>query len=101
MSDSKQHSRPDIEAFYDKVMGMPSSVQMGHDMLDLIKYAVSLEEQLEAAMDCMNYAWTIICNVSEGDWAMQQQEWQDAAAGLCEQYHVLLASNPASEPNDG
>lgn len=60
-----------------------------------------LEEQYEAAMDCMNYAWTIICNVSEGDWTKQQQEWQDAAARCREQYHALLDSNPASGSDDG
>jgi hypothetical protein len=62
-----------------------------------------LREQLEAAMDCMNYAWTIICNVSEGDWTKQNQEWQDAAARCRDQYHALLDSlkkdsPPASEP---
>lgn len=55
-----------------------------------------LEEQMESAMDCMNYAWTIICNVSEGDWKKQQQEWQDAASRCREQYHALLDSMPAS-----
>lgn len=55
-----------------------------------------LEEQLKDWADCMNYAWTIICNVSEGDWTKQNQEWQDAAAKCRDQYHALLASNPAS-----
>lgn len=55
----------------------------------------------EAAMDCMNYAWTIICNVSEGDWSKQRQEWQDAASKCRDQYHALLDSNPASVQNTG
>ena len=52
--------------------------------------AERLQEQNEAAMDCLNYAWTIICNVSEGDWTKQTQEWQDAAARCRDQYHALL-----------
>ena len=40
--------------------------------------------------DCMNYAWTIICNVSEGDWTKQSTEWHQAAARCREQYHALL-----------
>lgn len=41
----------------------------------------------DKAMDTLNYAWTIICNV---DWTKQTQEWQDAAAKLREEYHELL-----------
>lgn len=58
--------------------------------------ANGLLEQLGAAMDVLNYAWTIICNVSEGDWTKQQQDWQDAAARCREQYHALLDSSPAA-----
>lgn len=58
-----------------------------------------LVEQFDAAMDCMSYAWTIICNVNEGDWAMQPPKWQEAAAKCRDQYHALLASNPASRPS--
>ena len=53
-----------------------------------------IEAERNAAMDCMNYAWTIICNVSEGDWTKQTQEWQDAAARCRDQYHALLDSIP-------
>lgn len=30
--------------------------------------------------DALYTAWTIIANVSEGDWTKQPKEWQEAAA---------------------
>lgn len=66
--------------------------------LPLIEEKVrGLLEQKESAMDALNYAWTIICNVSEGDWTKQRQEWQDAADRFRDQYHALLDSNPAKD----
>lgn len=61
-----------------------------HEYIDTEAYDVVVGEHHRAAMDCMNYAWTIICNVSEGDWTKQTQEWQDAAARCRDQYHALL-----------
>jgi hypothetical protein len=53
-----------------------------------------LEEQFEAWPDLANWMWTIICNVNEGDWTKQNQEWQDAAALCRDQYHALLDKGP-------
>lgn len=49
MTDSNQHSRPDLDALHDKLLGLPSNVTMAHELLDLIQYVRCLEEQLEAA----------------------------------------------------
>jgi hypothetical protein len=40
--------------------------------------------------DLLNYAWTIICNVNNGYWQEQSEEWQRAAANFRTQYHALL-----------
>jgi DNA repair exonuclease SbcCD ATPase subunit len=40
--------------------------------------------------DLCNYGWTIICNVSEGDWTKQSTEWHQAAGRFRDQYHGLL-----------
>lgn len=116
MPDSNQHSelREEVEyvrqgvaypgqpwhEFITFAEGLDSDIGpfFGRDSATVARYARSLEEQFDAAMDCMNYAWTIICNVSEGDWTKQTQEWQDAAARCRDQYHALLASNPAKRP---
>lgn len=50
------------------------------------------------AMDVLNYAWTIICNVSEGDWTKQLPKWREAAIRLREQYHALL--DEMRDPHD-
>ncbi len=55
---------------------------------------VKWDDAAKDVLDCMNYAWTIICNVSEGDWTKQRQEWQDAAARCRDQYHALLDVYP-------
>lgn len=61
----------------------------------------SIEEQLEAWADLMNYGWTIIANAGAGNWQRESEEWQEAAAKWRDQYHELLASNPASRSSDG
>ena len=35
-------------------------------------------------------AWTIIANVSEGDWSKQTEEWQGAAIRWRDQFHAAL-----------
>lgn len=43
----------------------------------------------EITDDLLETAWTIICNVSEGDWTKQTKEWQEAAVRLRTNYHAL------------
>jgi len=54
----------------------------------------------DAWADLANWMWTIICNVSEGDWTKQSEVWQDAAADCREQYHTLLSSETPVETED-
>lgn len=39
-------------------------------------------------------AWTIIANVSEGDWSKQTEEWQGAATRWRDQFHARLDVAP-------
>lgn len=41
--------------------------------------------------DLAYWAWTIICNVSEGDWGQQPEEWQAAAVRFRDEYHALIS----------
>lgn len=41
---------------------------------------VNAQEKLRTAQERIAWAWSIIANVSEGDWSKQTQLWQDAAA---------------------
>lgn len=44
-----------------------------------------------APSDDLGYmAWTIIANVSEGDWTQQTDEWQAAAVRWRDQFHASL-----------
>ncbi len=59
--------------------------------------AGTLREAARAWADLCNYGWTIICNVSEGDWTKQPEQWQDAAARFRDEYHALLDQKSFSE----
>ncbi len=50
--------------------------------------------------DAAEMLWTVIANVSEGDWRKQSQDWQDAAARWRDNYFAALTykSLPASPP---
>jgi len=46
----------------------------------------------------IEYAWTILANVSDGDWDKQTDEWQVAVKKWRDQYYAMLA---AREGKDG
>jgi len=52
-----------------------------------------LEENVARWSDLANWMWTIICNVSEGNWERQSMEWQTAARKARDEYHALLPSS--------
>lgn len=54
MSPSKPH--PDVDALYEKVLNLPSHLTMAHELLDLVKYTRSLEEQLQAQQEHIHRA---------------------------------------------
>lgn len=47
---------------------------------------MSIEELLR---DRLEFAWTILCNVSGGDWQMQTKDWQTAVGKFRDDYHAL------------
>jgi hypothetical protein len=44
----------------------------------------------ERAMDLCYLAWTVIANVSEGDWTRQPPEWREAATAWRDAFHLEL-----------
>jgi hypothetical protein len=44
----------------------------------------------EETLDLLQYAWTILANVNEGDWDHQTDEWQKAVVKWRDHYHVLI-----------
>lgn len=46
----------------------------------------------EPVTDLEEYAWTILANVSGGDWTLQNEDWQGAVKRWREQYHAKLAA---------
>lgn len=49
-------------------------------------------------MDALEFAWSIICNASGGDWTKESAEWQGAAARLRTQYHAILDARQMDAP---
>lgn len=45
------------------------------------------EETIE---DCAYIMWSIICNVSNGDWTKQGKDWQRATKKVRDYYHRML-----------
>ncbi len=52
---------------------------------------MSLEAiRAEVDSDLLYQAWGVIANVSQGDWAQQTPEWQDAAKRWRDAWHETL-----------
>jgi hypothetical protein len=77
-----------------------SEMRRHTDLSELRDSLRAAERALAEWADATNYAWTIICNVSEGDWTKQTEQWQEAAARFREQYHALLALRPTEDTAD-
>lgn len=41
--------------------------------------------------DLIEWAWTIICNAGGGNWELETEEWQRAAANFRTAYHKFLS----------
>jgi hypothetical protein len=62
------------------------------------------QHEVEPLLDASADAFTILANVSEGDWSQQTQEWQDAVVRWRDEvFHPLLARHglPASAEVEG
>jgi hypothetical protein len=46
----------------------------------------------------VHWAWSVIANVSEGDWDKQPPEWRDAAITWRDAYHRYLDALPPPPP---
>lgn len=77
------------------VTGLTIAMRLAADERDALAARV---ETLESVTEFM---WTVVCNVSEGAWAKQNAEWQEAAARVRDQWHAYLASRPAGEETQG
>lgn len=44
----------------------------------------------QAVDDLLYRAWTIICNVSDGDWTQQSVEWRASVHAYRDSYHDWL-----------
>ena len=53
-------------------------------------------------IDRLDYAWTVLANVSGGDWKLQSEDWQTAAAKWRDEcWHTTLdESNPNPSGGD-
>jgi len=47
--------------------------------------------------DLLEAAWGLIANVSHGDWKVQSEDWQQAAALWREQYHATMGQRVEPE----
>ena len=53
----------------------------------------------EKMMDALYWAWTLLANVSEGDWTKQPAEWQDAVVRWRDEaFHPLLPAEGMPAP---
>jgi hypothetical protein len=44
-----------VDALYEKILNLPSHLTMAHEMLDLVKYTRSLDEQLETLREALRW----------------------------------------------
>ena len=59
--------------------------------VDLVTgFADVLKQETDKILNDFEFAWALICNVSEGDWKKQSQEWQDAAQKVRDRFHAHL-----------
>lgn len=54
-----------------------------------------LQDSEQTVDDLLHWAWTIICNVSQGNWEQQPEEWVNAAEKFRDAYHVHLDAGRA------
>jgi len=61
----------------------------------------AIAPETDAALDLLQYAWTILANVSQGNWGMQEPDWQVAVVTWREKYHALLDEYYLKTGEDG
>lgn len=66
-----------------------SSVTCGQMRKELERVQAAAAEMRDAA----EMLWTVVANVSGGDWTKQSAEWQTAAARWRDAYHKALAND--------
>lgn len=47
------------------------------------------QDYRQTTIELLDYAWSIICNASGGDWDKESAEWVKAAKEFGDQYHAL------------
>lgn len=48
------------------------------------------EEKLKKLADAGEMLWTVVANVSGGDWTQQSQKWQDAAVRYRDNFWEIM-----------
>ena len=56
-----------------------------------------MDEDVAGEDELVDVAWRILCNVSEGDWTKQPEDWQRAVERFREQYHAYLTERGNQE----
>jgi len=56
-------------------------------------------EQPTLSREVLHEAWTLIANVSGGDWTQQSEEWQEAAARWRDRFHDVLDRERNANPS--
>lgn len=69
------------------------AVRCSRECCDLAKSTLQIDEW-KPVVEAMEFLWTIICNVSNGDWRHESRDWRDAAArGRADYYNALELAN--------
>lgn len=71
------------------------------DLRDAIAEITRLRSSYQAALLASEYGWTIIANVSQGDWAKQSTEWSKAAAIFRDSYYYPVLRHSLSRDGGG
>jgi hypothetical protein len=59
------------------------------DTVLAMEFAVVLDREVERMKNTAEFFWTVVANVSGGDWEKQTPEWETAAAKARDDYHEL------------
>jgi hypothetical protein len=72
-------------------LGVPSSDYPAPvaNAVRLLHSAIAIEREKD---DLLNWGWTILANVSGGNWENQTEEWQAAVKTWRNRYHAFLDS---------
>jgi hypothetical protein len=67
--------------------------------ITLLAKKTALKDKYKLA-DAAEMLWTVVANVSEGDWTKQNKEWQKAAARWRDNYFKVLVDTGLTPPRE-